>query len=200
MIGLLYWFFILLIMAVVAAVLLMQYVVVPGLFLRLFFRSTWVPRELKEVVGWTLGVLALLLAGAFGWRGHRREHAQQEAETERHQPPIQLMAQEPGIQPFRLGRGRIEEASYDAAPRLVVSGDLSVEGRLRARFAASPGFATPNETNTVTVSTEAGDATQATGRSVYDPGSRMVSGSFRCVLPSGKALSVSFPPTYVAGP
>jgi energy-coupling factor transporter transmembrane protein EcfT len=198
--ALLFWLFLLLILLVVVAVAVMQYVVVPAVVLRIFFRSTWVPRGLKDVVGWTLAVLGLLLVGAFGWSRHRQGQARHEAEVQRHLPPIQLTAQQPGLLPFRLGRGYIEEAHYDADRRLVVSGDLSVGGRLRARFAARPGFAAPNETDTVTVSTEDGAATQASGHSVYDPATRTVSGAFQCVLPSGRPLSVSFPPTPVARP
>ena len=200
MIALLYWFFILIIVLVLAAGWLMYYAVLPAALLRLFFRSAWVPQGLKTVVGWTLGVLALLLMGAYSWSGHRQGQAQQTAETQRHLPPVQLTAQQPGLLPFRLGRGHIEEARYDTARRLVVSGDMSVGGRVRACFTASPGFAAPHETNMVTVTTEEGPATQATGRSVFDPGGRTVSGSFRCVLPSGRPLAVSFPPTPMAGP
>lgn len=179
---------------------LMKFVVIPWGLLRAFFRSDWVPVVLKQVVAWTLGTLALLLFGFLSGSWYRQWQVRQAAAVERHLPPIRLTAHQPGFRPFPLGRGRIEVARYTQDPLLVVSGDLVVEGRLRAYFTASPGMKFLNETNTVRVSTEKGEATQATGQSVYDPGSRTVSGSLRCVLPSGKPLSITFPSTPITRP
>lgn len=198
---LLFWLFLLLLALLLAAGWLVRYALIPGVLLRAFFRSEWAPRGLKEVVGWTLGVFALLCMGGVGWSYYlheRNQHLARQHEAALAQmSPVRLTARQPGLLPFPLGQGRIEEFRYNTTHRLVVAGDLSVEGRLRASFAAHPGFAAPNETNTVTVTTDAGDATQATGRWVYNPRSRTVSGVFRCILPSGKPLSVSFPPTPV---
>ncbi|AII53835.1 hypothetical protein [Hymenobacter sp. APR13] len=191
----LFWLFALLF---IVALGLVQYVLIPWGLLRAFFRSEWAPPVLKQVVGWALGGLVLLVVGFLGWSWHRQGQARQAALLERQRPPIRLTAHQPGLLPFPLGRGRIEEARYNQAPLLVISGDLVVEGRLRAWFTASPGLKFPNQTNTVRVRTDQGDALQATGQSVYDPDSRTVSGSFHCVLPSGKQLTISFPPTPIA--
>ncbi|RSK47485.1 hypothetical protein [Hymenobacter rigui] len=179
---------------------LMKFVVIPWGLLRAFFHSDWIPPVVKQVVAWTVGILVLLLFGFLSWSWYRQWQVRQTAAVERYLPPIRLTAHQPGLLPFPLGRGRIEVARYTQDPLLVVSGDLVVEGRLRAYFTASPGLKFLNETNTVRVSTEQGDATQATGRSVYDPGSRTVSGSLRCVLPSGKPLSVTFSSTPITRP
>ena len=199
MVGILFLLFLLLICLLVAAAWLIPYVLIPYGLLRAFFRSEWAPPALKQVVGWTLGVLALLGMGLLGWRWQQRTQVQAEAENWRCRPPLLLTAHQPGLRPFPLGRGTIELARYDAKRQLVVSGDLPIEGRLRASFSAGPGGASPYETNQVTVSTDAGAATQATGWSVYDPATRRVSGAFRCVLPSGRALSVTFPATSTVG-
>ncbi|MCB2376825.1 hypothetical protein LGH70_04490 [Hymenobacter sp. BT635] len=188
----LFWLLALLFIVVLG---LVQYVLIPWGLLRAFFRSEWAPQVLKDAVAWTLGILVLLLVGFLGWNWHRQWQARQLAAAQQRWPHVFLTAQQPGFLPFPLGRGRIEQARYDQAPLLVVAGDLVVEGRLRAYFTASPGLKFLHETNIVRVSTEKGDATQATGQSVYDPGSRTVSGSFHCVLPSGKQLSISFPST-----
>jgi hypothetical protein len=82
-----------------------------------------------------------------------------EVENWRRRSPLLLTVQHPGGRPFPLGRGTIELARFDSERQLVVSGDLAVAGRLRARFSASPGGAFRYETNQVTVTTDAGDAT-----------------------------------------
>ena len=46
---------------------LLQYVVLPWALLRAFFHNDWAPQALKEVVGWTLGVLVLLFVGFLSW-------------------------------------------------------------------------------------------------------------------------------------
>lgn len=153
------------------------------------------PRSLKNVVG--IGLGALLCA----WGGARylaqRQH-QDEAAARPHGPSVRLTVQQPGLLPYPLGRGSIEEARYDSARRLVVSGDLPTGQRLRARFRASAGFTSPNETNVVAVSIDDGQFTQAMGRSIYQPDSQTVRGYLRCVLPAGQQILLSFPPTSVA--
>ncbi|QNE39576.1 hypothetical protein F1C16_08450 [Hymenobacter sp. NBH84] len=189
--GYIYGLGILLLFLFIVAGGLMNFVVLPWVILKAFFWSDWAPQALKNVVCWALGAILLVFFVSLGWNWHLR----QEVEAERHWPPVRLTVQQPGLLAFPLGRGRIEQVHYGKEPVLVVSGDLAVEGRLRAYFTASTGSVSRNETNTVKVSTEKEDATQATGRSVYDPSSRTVSGSFSFVLPSGKRLSISFPPT-----
>ena len=197
--GILLLLFLLLLCLFIAAVWLIPYVLIPYGLLRTFFRSEWAPPALKRVVGWSLGVLGLLVVGMLGWRWQQRTQVQVAADNWRRRPPLLLTAHQPGLRPFPLGRGTIELARYDANRQLVVSGDLPVEGRLRARFSAGPGAASRYETNQVAVTTDAGAATQATGWSMYDPATRRVSGAFRCVLPSGRALSVTFPATSTVG-
>ena len=199
---LLFWLFLLLIALVVAAFWLVQYVLIPGVLLRAFFRSEWAPRGLKEVVGWTLGVFTLLVLGGLGWSWHRQEQAQtvtrQQAALEARMPFIRLTVQQPGLRPYPLGRGRIEVSPHDSTQRLVVSGDLPDGQRLRARFTTTPGTLSLFETDVVAVSTEEGAATQARGHSFYAPDSQTVRGAFQCVLRSGRRLLVSFPPTPLA--
>ncbi|MFC6226069.1 hypothetical protein ACFP2F_22695 [Hymenobacter artigasi] len=143
----------------------------------------------------------LLLAG-LGWSQHLKEqgqHAirQQEAQVAR-MPFIRLTVQQPGLRPYPLGRGRIEVSPHDSTQRLVISGDLPDGQRLRARFTAARGTFSLVETDVVAVSTEEGAATQASGHSFYAPDAQTVQGEFRCVLPSGEPLSVTFLPTPVA--
>jgi energy-coupling factor transporter transmembrane protein EcfT len=199
---LLFWLFLLLLVLFVAAFWLVQYILIPGVLLRAFFGSEWAPKGLKEVVGWTLGVFTLLVLGGLGWSWHRQEQVQtaarqQEAAVAR-MPFIRLTVQQPGLRPYPLGRGRIEVSPHDSTQRLVVSGDLPDGQRLRARFTATRGTLSLFETDVVVVSTDKGMATQAVGHSCYAPDSQTVHGAFRCVLRSGKSLSVSFPPTPVA--
>jgi hypothetical protein len=196
--GILYVLLLLLALLFIVLLGLLQYVILPWAVLRAFFRSEWAPQALKDIVGWTLGVLMLLCVGFLGWSWHRQAQARQQVEVQRRWPPIHLTVQQPGLLPYPLGRGRIEQARYPPAPVLVVAGDLVVEGRLRAWFTAGPGVTSPNEANIVRVSTEKGDATHATGRAVFDPRTRTVSGSFHCVLPAGKQVFISFPSTPTA--
>ncbi|UOQ70384.1 hypothetical protein [Hymenobacter cellulosilyticus] len=190
--------FLLLALLFVVALGLVQYVIIPWALLRAFFRSDWAPQGLKDVVAWTLGIFGFLVIGFLGWNWYRQWQDRQATAAQSRWPPVRLTAQQPGLLPYPLGRGRIEAAHYTTAPLLIVSGDLVVEGRLRASFTASPGIKFANETDLVQVSTDKGEATQATGRSFYDPLSHRVSGSFHCVLPSGRPLSISFPPTPVS--
>jgi hypothetical protein len=140
----------------------------------------------------------LLLIVGFGYRSyHVRSQSHQQAVHGGQLQPVRLTVQQPGLLPFLLGLGTIESARFDSVRQLVVSGDLSVAGRLQARFAASPGYLPRNGVDLVTARVGAEMATQATGHAVYDPDTRMVSGSFHCVLPSGKQFSCSFPPTPV---
>lgn len=191
-------FFWLIALLFIVALGLVQYVLIPWGLLRAFFRSDWAPQALKHGVAWTLRVLVLLLIGFVSWSWYQHWQARQQASAQRHWPPIRLTAQQPGVLPFPLGRGRIEFARWGAAPQLIVSGDLAVEGRLRATFTASSDLGSYYKTNRVQVSTEKEWVRQATGQTVYDPGSRRVSGSLHCVLASGKYLSISFPPTPVS--
>jgi hypothetical protein len=189
----LYWLAILVFLLLVFFFMLVRYVGIPLALLVAFFRSEWAPRSLKNIVAAVLSVL-LLLWGAYLYldKRHRR------AVASRPRPqPVRLTVRQPGLLPYPLGRGGIEQARYDTVRLLVVSGDLPTGSQLRARFVAGPGFYTPNETNRVAVSTDEGDASQATGRTIYEPRTRSVTGEFRCVLPSGQRLSVSFPPTPV---
>lgn len=196
---LLFWLFLLLLALFVVAFWLVQYVLIPVVVLRSFFRSAWAPEGLKEVVGWTLGVFTLLVIGGLGWSWHRQEQdqtaaRQQEAAVAR-MPFIRLTVQQPGLRPYPLGRGRIEVSPHDSTQQLVVSGDLPDGQRLRARFTATRGTLSLFETDVVAVSTDDGPATQAGGHSCYAPDSQTVRGVFRCVLRSGKRLYVSFPAT-----
>lgn len=113
-------------------------------------------------------------------------------------PFIRLTVHQPGLRPYPLGQGRIEAPRHDTAQLLMVLGDLPDGQRLRARFTAPGGASSRFETNAVAVSTDEGAATQAMGHSFYAPDSQTVHGKFRCVLYSGKPLSISFPPTPVA--
>jgi hypothetical protein len=202
-VALIFWLFLILLLLAIFGIWVVRYVLLPAVVLRVFFRSDWVPPALKVVVGWALGVAALLLAGLVGWSGHVRDQARtrtdHQAAREAGLLPVRLTAQQPGLRPYPLGRGHIEEAArHDSTHLLVVSGDMPDGQRLRARFVAARRGAAPRfEANAVAVDTDAGTAAQATGHSVYAPDSQTVSGWFRCVLPSGRRLFVSFPPTSV---
>ncbi|NKI91591.1 hypothetical protein HBN54_004211 [Hymenobacter sp. 1B] len=201
---LLFCLLLLLIALVVIGTWLVPYVLLPGVVLRQFFRSERVPQGLKEVVGWTLSVLTLLLLGGYGWSQHLQQKARsltrQQAAQVAHMPPIRLTVQQPGLLPYPLGRGRIEAYRQGPTPLLVVSGDLPDGQRLRARFTATRGVGTSFETDTVAVSTDEGTPTQAVGHSIYTPATQTVQGEFRCVLSSSKRLLISFPATPVAVP
>lgn len=176
---------------------LIFFVGLPSLILWHFFHSTRIPRKLKDIIGAILG--ALLLLGIIGGGGlylFNRQLRLAEEWRERAQP-IRLTIQQPGLLPYPLGMGGIEQARYDTVRLLVVSGVLPDGRLLRARLEASTGYSTPNETNVVTVTIKGKAAMQATGRSVYDPGSQTVSGEFQCVLPSRKRITCSFLPTPV---
>lgn len=192
MLPFIYFFFLLLILLYVFVL----YAGIPAVLLWGFFRSDWVPRSFKNIGGAVLGVL-VCLGGGYLYLAGRTRH---EAADRPHFPPVRLTATQPGLLPYPLGRGSIEQARYDTVRLLVITGDLPGGSLLRARLTAGPGFASPNKTNVVAVTTDDGNATQATGRSVYEPNTRTVRGTFRCVLPSGKRLSVSFPPTPVVLP
>ena len=169
------------------------WVVLPVAVIWAFFRSAWAPQALKAAVGAVLGVAVLLVVGLVVLAvRHAREPAD-------HYPPqpVRLTVRQAGLLPYPLGRGNIEQARFDTTRRLVVTGDLPTGRQLRAQLEPSPGFATPFETTTATVTAANENATQATGHATYDPSARTVTGSFQCVLPSGQRLLVSFPPTPV---
>jgi hypothetical protein len=187
---LLFWFVLLLILLL----FLLAYASIPTFLLWLFFRTEGVPRALKNVVGIALAVLCAW--GGYRYVDHRKD--QDQAASHPHWPAVRLTVQQAGLLPYSLGRGSIEEARYDSVRRLVVSGDLPTGQRLQARFRTSPGFTSPNETNVVDVNLDKGQPIQAIGFSAYEPDSQKVSGHVQCVLPSGKQLLLSFPPTSVA--
>ncbi|WP_460504299.1 hypothetical protein, partial [Hymenobacter agri] len=75
---------------------LIPYVLIPYGLLRAFFRSEWASPALKQVVGWSLGVLWLLGMGTLSWRWQHRTQVQAEAENWRRRPPLLLTAHQPG--------------------------------------------------------------------------------------------------------
>lgn len=168
----------------------------PLAVLRLFFRSEWAPQWLKNLVGAVLSAGLLVVVGVAGW-SWQAGHARRQDARRPTPPPVRLTVRQPGLLPYSLGRGGIEQARFDTVRVLVVSGDMPDGRKLRARFAAGSGAARPNDINLVAVSAEDELVPNATGRAVYAPDSQTVRGEFRCVLPSGKRLAVSFPLTPV---
>ena len=141
------WIFFFIVVLLLVLFVLAVYVGAPLALLWAFFRSGWIPRGLKPVVGWTLGVLLALYAGfVYKHRQIHRQETEQARHQHQHQPhPVRLTVQQPGLLPYPLGWGNIEQACYGPTRRLVVTGVLPDGSLLRARFAASPGFAPPTK-------------------------------------------------------
>jgi hypothetical protein len=164
------------------------YIGLPLLVLWGFFRSNWAPKTLKIVVGSILAVLVLLVLGRLQMLN--QPHSEQAALLP--SQPILLTVTQPGLLPYPLGSGKIEQVRYDTLHLLVVSGILPDGNLLRASFHP---HATLSEDIVVTAQRQM--ATQATGSFHYQSDSAFVTGKFDCVLPSGKALHCSFARTGV---
>jgi hypothetical protein len=191
--ALIFYFFLLLLLLF----LLLWYAGIPAVLAWAFFRSEWVPQPLKNMVSAVLGVLVCLWGGYYYLKQQQKK---QQVAPHPHWPSVRLTVHQAGLLPYPLGRGSIEEVRSDSVPHVVVSGDLPNGQRLRARLGTSPRFVSATAAEVVSVSIDNKPVKQATGWSVYKLDSQTVRGSFRCVLPSGKQLSVSFPPTSVTRP
>lgn len=190
--GLLYCFFLLLLLLF----LLLWYAGIPVVLVWAFFRSEWVPQPLKNMVSAVLGVLVCLWGGYY----YLKQQQKQQVAPHPHWPSVRLTVHQAGLLPYPLGRGSIEEVRSDSVPHVVVSGDLPNGQRMRARLEILPRFVSATAADVASVRIDNRLVKQATGWSVYQPDSQTVRGSFRCVLPSGKQISVSFPPTSVILP
>jgi hypothetical protein len=177
--------------------LLLWYAGIPAVLAWTFFRSEWVPQTLKNLVSAVLGVLVCLWGGYYYLKQQQKK---QQVAPHPHWPSVRLTVHQAGLRPYPLGRGSIEEVRSDLVPHVVVSGDLPDGQRLRARLRMSPRVVSATAAQVASVSIDNKLVKQATGWSIYKPDSQTVRGSFRCVLPSGKQLSVSFPPTSVTLP
>jgi hypothetical protein len=182
---------------IVILFLLLWYTSIPILLTWAFFRTEWVPRPLKNLISAVLGVLVCLWGGYYYLKQQKQK---QQVAPYPGLPSIRLTVHQAGLLPYLLGRGNIEEVRYDSVAHLVVSGDMPDGQRLRARLGMSRRVVSATAAEVVSVSIDDKPVKQATGWSVYQPDSQTVRGSFRCVLPSGKQLSVSFPPTSVTRP
>ncbi|TPG59484.1 hypothetical protein [Hymenobacter nivis] len=155
--------------------------------LRAFFCSERLPRAFKAGAVGAFGLLGLL--GYLLWFAATSGEALPPLPRPQ---PAALTITQPRLRPYPLGGAPIEQVRYGAFPFLIVAGTPPDGQLLRVRFSTRPGGAPPNEINAVMASVRGAKATEATGRSVYDPSTKTVSGAFLCPLPNGQRVAGSF--------